>query len=195
MTGRRVFMGALLVVALGCGGGSDVTTPPAVFYGSTTAMSPDGVRLIGSGAGRSTVLVRVVLGGPTTSSDLYGFAFDLVLGDPTAAQYVPGSARFGDALETDGAQGRSVLASQVGDRVVIGISKTGGGSGNGLAGSGESIVLSLEFDVPNRGMTTLGFAGSPNNPVNPTGDPAALDSTGALVPSIRFDVEPALISR
>ena len=189
-------LAALTLLSLGCGGGDpDIMAPPATFSVSTTGPGPDGVRLDGIGLHNGIALVQVVVGGPTSSNDLYSFAFDLVLSDPEVARYVPGSARFGNALEIGPTQGMSVLVLQNRDRVVIGASKTGGGPGNGIAGSKESVILSLEFELLAGGSTTLRFAGSPSNPVNPTGDPVALDSQGGLVPSITFDGEPAFISR
>lgn len=158
----------------------------ASFIPSATAASANNVRLVGSAAG-NRVIIDVVISGPTTSSDLYSFAFDLVLGNANIARYVNGSATFGTALTIGATQQEQVLASQNGNRVTIGVTKLGGGSGNGIGGSEETIVT-LTFEVLQREMTTLTIAGSLPNA------PAALDSTGAVVDSVQFDTAAAVIT-
>jgi hypothetical protein len=186
---------AMVVVPMalpGCGGGGDgdggmMPAPIVAGFGTSgTASAPDLVRLTGSPSG-DTVVVRVVVGGPTTSSDLYSFAFDLVLGDTSVATYVAGSATFGTALTLSGGQTSSVQATLQGNRVVIGVSKLGGGSGNAVPT--EQTVVSLTFRVLKAGSTTLTFEGAP-----PSGSPACLDSSGAVIPSIVFDAAPATLS-
>ena len=85
-----------------------------------------------------------------------------------------------------------MLASQHGNRVVVGVSKTGGGEGNRIDGPEEPVVR-LTFRVLATGATDLTLAGSPANPQNPTGAPAALDSAGAVVPGVTFDAAPSQI--
>jgi hypothetical protein len=138
--------------------------------------------------------VQVVLDGITTSTDLYAFAFDIQLSDPSVIQFIAGSAMFGDVLETTGGQGEAIAVSQMGDRVIVGVSKTGQGAGNGIVLVEERLVVSMDFSVTT-GTTTLTFADSPNNPQNPTNSPTALDSALAAVGTINFDLLPATISR
>lgn len=183
-----------LLAGFGCGGsggGGGVTPLPmpnpiaASFAESGTAASPDQVRLRGTAVG-TDVVVDVVIAGATTSSDLYSFAFDLVLSDASVATYVAGSATFGSALTLGAGQTGEALASQGGSRITVGVSKVGGGAGNGV-GATEEVVASLRFRVLKREMTTLTIEGSPPNP------PAALDSTGAVIASVVFDAAAAAI--
>ena len=189
-----VSIAAMVVAPLalpGCGGGGGgdggMMPAPIVasFSGSGTASAPDVVRLTGSPSG-NTVVVRVVVGGPTTSSDLYSFAFDLVLGDASVATYVAGSAAFGTALTLSGGQTSAVEATLQGNRVVVGVTKLGGGSGNAVAT--EQTVVSLTFRLLKAGSTTLTIEGAPG------GSPACLDSAGVAIPSIVFDAAPATLS-
>jgi hypothetical protein len=186
---------AMVVVPValpGCGGGGDgdggMIPAPIVagFATSGTSSAPDLVRLTGSPSG-NTVVVRVVVGGPTTSSDLYAFAFDVVIGDTGVATLVAGSATFGSALTLSGGQTSEALATLQGNRVVVGVTKLGGGSGNAVPT--EQTVVSLTFRILRAGSTTLTFSGAP-----PSGNPQCLDSTGAAIPSIVFDAAPATLS-
>jgi len=127
------------------------------------------------------VTIQVMIGAPTSSSDLYSFAFDLVLGDETVAEYVGGSATAGTALTTSGGQSLQVLASQQGDRVAMGVTKLGGGAGNAVTGTGEVLVAEFTFRLLKAGTTSLSIEGAPGN------DPAALDSGGSDIASVTFD--------
>jgi hypothetical protein len=171
-----------LVACGGGGGGSDsttvVTTPIAAgFTASGTTSSPDLVRMTGSVAG-DQVTLDIVLAGTTTSSDIYSFAFDLVLGDGSVAQYVSNSVSLGDALTLSGGQTGSALASQSGNRIVVGVSKLGGGvgSGNGI-GATEDTVVTLRLRLLRRQSTTITFGGPPS----------AIDSQGNVIGTIQFD--------
>jgi hypothetical protein len=157
----------------------------AAFTGSGSASAPDFVRLTGVAAG-NTVVVSVKITGPTTSSDLYAFAFDLVIGNASVAQYVPGSVVAGAAL-VDGGQGVEALASQQGNRVVVGVTKLGDVSGNPI-GAGEETVVSLTFRVLVAGSTTLSIQGTSG------GSPVCLDSDLNVIGSITFDSASATLS-
>ena len=167
----------------------------AAFAASGTASAADRVRLGGNSTSGDMVTFEVAVAGPTTSSDLYSLAFDLLLSDATVAEYVDGAAVFGTALTLGSGQGQVLAVSQSGDRVVVGVSKTGGGpgSGNGI-GASEEIVVSLTFRVLRAGATGVAIVGSPSNPQNPTAAPAALDSTGAVINTMVFDAASATIS-
>lgn len=182
----------LTTLATGCGsgGGSDGGVLPvglaALFSESGTAGAPNLIRLNGSSTG-DLVEVEVSIGGPTSSTDLYSFAFDLVLGDPGVAEYVGGSASVGTALTTESGQSLQVLATQLGPRITIGVTKLGGGTGNRVDDTGEAAVISLVFRVLQSGTTTLTIEGSSGN------DPAAIDSGGSAIDSVEFDAVSATL--
>jgi len=181
---------ATLATGCGSGGGADLGILPAglsaSFSDSGTAAAADGIRISGSPTD-DLVHVEVSIGGPTTSADLYSFAFDLILGDSTVAEYVTGSATAGTALTTDAGQAVQVLATRQADRITIGVTKLGGGTGNGITGTGESTVVGLTFRVLRVGTTTLTIEGSPGT------DPAALDSSGDEIGSVTFDTVAATL--
>ena len=197
--GARLAVAMLSVAALSCGGGSGgggepIGTPvTAQFAASGTAPAANVVRLTQAVLDKDLVRVNVVIGGPTSSSDVYSFAFDLVLSDATVAAYVPGTAQAGTALQVSGGQTLSVLASQNGPRVVVGVSKLGGGSGNTIA-SGDQIVVSLVFRVLHRDVTSVSFGGSSSDPSSPNFRPVALNSQGSVIGSVTFDTAAARIS-
>jgi hypothetical protein len=182
---------ACLVLATACGGGggggggggSTTVTNPIVasFTASGTASSPDLVRMTGTVTGNQVTL-NIVLAGVTTNSDLYSFAFDLVLGDGTVAEYVSSSVTFGNALTLSGGQTSSALASQNGNTIVVGVSKLGGGSGNGI-GASEDVVVTLNLRLRKRQATTITFGGPPT----------ALDSLGNNIGTIQFDGAAAML--
>ncbi|MCP3981206.1 MAG: hypothetical protein GY716_18050 [bacterium] len=182
-------LAVVLASATGCGGSSSggviASGLTASFTESGTAAGANTVRLTGTPDG-DTVTVQLTIGGPTTSADLYSFAFDLVIGDETVAEYVNGSASFGGALTLAGGQSSQALAGQTGDHITLGVSKVGGGTGNGVA-AGEEIVVTLDLRLLKEGTTTLTIAGSPPN------DPAALDSTGSDVGTVVFDAAAATL--
>jgi len=187
----------VIVASAGCGGGSGggITGPSIVadFIESGTASTANRVRLVDGSVSDDRVTIQVAIAGPTTSPDLYAFAFDLLISDPTVAQYVPNSAAFGSALVLGSGQQQAVLVSQSGDRIIVGVSKTGGGSGNGIGASEESI-LSLTLRVLREGATDVTIVGSPGNPHNPTPDPAALESNGTVIGSVTFDAASATLA-
>jgi len=182
----------LATLATGCssGGGASLGVLPAdlsaSFSDSGTGGAPDLIRISGSPTD-DLVNIEVSIGGPTTSADFYSFAFDLILGDSTVAEYVAGSATAGTALTTDGGQALQVLATRQGDRITIGVTKLGGGTGNGITGTGESAVVGLTFRVLRAGTTSLTIEGSPGT------DPAALDSSGDEIDSVTFDTVAATL--
>jgi hypothetical protein len=187
-----------LAAGIGCGGGGGGSTivvgppPTASFTPSGTPAAPNGVFLQQVSASGTVVTVEVELGGPTSSSDFYSFAFDLVLGDASVAQFVPNSAEVGTALTTTGGQTLAADAAQSGGRVIVGVTKLGGGAGNGLSAA-EASVVRLTFRVLKAGMSTISFSGSVS-PSNPTGLPVALDSGGVPIGSVTFDAVSATIT-
>lgn len=179
----------------GCGGGSsggddDGGTPGGVaasFTSSGTSAATGLVRLSGGSASGDTLTVAVVVNGPTTDADVYSFAFDVVLEDTTIARFVGGSAVAGTALTPDAGQGLQVLAEQIGDRVVVGVTKTGGGAGDDLA-NGTAEVVRLSFKVLKAGQSAVYLAGAPGG-----SGPSALDSDGQAVGAISFDLADAYL--
>ena len=182
------------IVSLDCGG-SDLSTPSltAEFSPSATATAAGRVKLVEAGRAGTRVVLNVVLYGPTASSDLDAFAFDLVIADTTVARFVPGTASAGNALLLSAGQSIDLYAQQSGGRVVVGIRKTGGGGGNGVSVA-QATVVSLAFDVLRVGGTALTLAGSPTNPQNPTPTAAAFDPSGNKIGSVEFDSAPATLS-
>jgi hypothetical protein len=190
----------LLPLAAGCGGGSsgDPTQPAftAQFTPSGTPTAANLVRMTQAVVDRDLVRVNVVIGGPTSSSDIYSFAFDLVLSDPSVAAYVAGTAQAGTALQPTGGQSITVLAnpdSSRPNRVVVGVTKVGGGSGNGV-GSGEPTVVSLVFRVLRQDATSIAFGGSSVVPTDPKFNPVALNSSNAVISSVQFDAAPVRLT-
>ncbi|HKB07375.1 MAG TPA: hypothetical protein VKF61_03730 [Candidatus Polarisedimenticolia bacterium] len=74
--------------------------------------------------------IDVVIGSPTTSTDIGGFAFDILF-DPTVLTYVPGSAGWGEMLVQDGITPLFSAETVPGDpgRLVVGIYRPGGQPG------------------------------------------------------------------
>jgi len=196
----RIVLAGLLLF-LGCGGGSSSSDPTqpvvtAQFTPSGTASAPNRVRMTQAVVDADLVRINVVLGGPSSSSDIYSFAFDLVLSDATVASYVAGTAQAGTALQPSGSQSIAVFAnpdSARPNRVVVGVSKVGSGPGNGVGG-GEAIVVSLVFRVLRRDATSIAFGGSSSNPTSPQFNPVALNSSGAVISSISFDPAPVRLT-
>lgn len=169
-----------------------VVVSGANFTPSATPPAANRVRLTGAAIDDDTVRVNVVINGPTTSSDIYAYAFDLLLSNPPVASYIAGTAVAGDALQPDAAQGQTVTTqvAQQGARVVVGVSLTGGTTGHGLP-AGQHTILSLDFDV-HSGITGISMVGSPAS-----GAPAALDSSNppAVLPSVVFDTALSAIDK
>jgi hypothetical protein len=191
-----------ILLLVGCGGGSSDPTQPAVsaqFTASGTASAPNLVRMTQAVLDRDQVRINVAITGPTTSSDIYSFAFDLVLSDPTVASYVTGTAQAGTALQPTGGQSVLVLVnpdSARPNRLVVGVSKLGGGSGNGV-GAGEATVVSLVFRVLRQDVTSISFGGSSSNPTSPNFNPVALNSAlpnPAVIGSVTFDPAPVRLA-
>ena len=180
----------LFLCAAGCGssgGGGGVVVPGigASFSASGTASTPNGIRVTGTASG-DLVTLQVAITGQTTSTDLYSFAFDLLLGDPTVVELIGGTVNFGTALTLSGVQTGEVLATLNGDRITVGVSKLGGGAGNAV-GAAEETIVSVTVRVVQLGTTSIEITGSPPN------NPAALDSTGAVINGLNFDGAAATI--
>jgi hypothetical protein len=181
---------ALALGGSGCGGGGNDggSAPTARFVASPTGAGPDRVRLVGAGASGDLMSVDVVIGGPTTSTDLYAFDFALNIGDLSVLEFVAGSAAVGDALSASGcAGGPTALASannQDPSLIVVGVSKLGSCAGNAIA-AGEPAIVRLTFRVLASGVSSLA--------ISTTRTPSAIDSSLDPIPSVSFDSEAATI--
>lgn len=184
---------ALFCVAATFGFGcsnNDSSSLSASFAASPTASAPNLVKLIQKSVSGTNVVVQVVLYGPTTSTDLYSFAFDIGIADPTVAKFVTGSAVAGGALQATGGQTVTAIADLGttggggvdNSLVVVGVTKTGGGLGNGVAGA-SAVIVELTFQALKGGSTALTITGSPS--------PEALDHNGATIGTINFDAAAA----
>jgi hypothetical protein len=142
-------------VLLGCGGkggdgGSGVTPPPPLTPTFRCSDSPVMLNQVALKCGVKLAddvwQIDVVIGSPTTSTDIDGFAFNLLF-DPAILEYVPGSARAGPMLYQN--INTPLIAAQImsGDpgRLVVGISRTGGAAGvGGLPGYDQVMIFSMK---------------------------------------------------
>lgn len=182
---------AAAALAYGCGGSSS-SSLGVQFTASATAQSPRLVKLVKKSSSGTHVVVDAVIYGPDTTLDMYTFAFDVKIGDPNVLRFVNGSAVAGNALVAFAGQSVQALADlgQLGgggtdnSTVVVGVSKLGGGAGNGISGS-SAVVVELTFAVQMAGSTTLTIAGSPA--------PVCKDSNGVTIGSITFDAASATV--
>ncbi len=151
----------LTLPACGGGGGDDGGSAPGAPTGNFTtndaATAGDLVRLSPISCTGDLCTVDVLIG-TTTENDYYAFAFDLLLSDPEVARFVVGSDTAGPFLTGTA----DSVVSQTGDRVVIGVSKSGIDAGNGTGT--EVSVVELTFQLLKVGDATLTFVGSPSNP-------------------------------
>jgi hypothetical protein len=170
------------VFGVGCGGGDDNPTLTGQFAASSTPSAVHLVKLIPQSSNGSTLVVQAVIYGPDNNLDVYGFAFDVVIGNPNVLAYVTTSTPVaGDALQATGGQTIEAIAGPDGSdptHIVVGVSKLGGGSGNGIPNA-SAVIVSLTFQVLGQGSSTLSIASSPT--------PVAKDSALATIGSITFD--------
>jgi hypothetical protein len=180
---------AIALALPGCGSDSNNSgggTAPvtAAFTTNDASTAGDLVRFSSASCANDLCTVEVSIGA-TTASNYYAFAFDIVISNTSIARFVAGSDITGTFL-TGSADSQ---ASQNGDRVVIGVSKTGAIAGNGTGA--EAVVMELTFQMTGTGDATLTFDGSPANPAlgncSATG-PEAIDDQlpGDCIPSTTF---------
>jgi hypothetical protein len=160
-----------------CGGGhhgGGRPAAPAMTCGGTTAAAADLIRFDCPGSAGSPMAVRVMIGGPTTSTDIYLVKFDVVF-DPAVVEFAP-PAMQGDFLDQDG-NGTLVEAAPASNdpgRLVVSVTRTGSGGGVGVA-AGEKTVVTLPFMGMATGSTTLAFDNAETR-----------DSTNTLSANIQF---------
>ncbi len=174
---------AFLLLAACGGGGHHHSAPIQTFACSgVAALLPDQVSLECPGSASGMIPVRVVLGGQSTSSDIYGLKFDLVF-DPAVLTFVPPAVE-GSFLNQDGAPTILQAETKPGEpgRLIVAITRQG--AVGGLQASFPSVlVMTLSFGATGTGSTTLDFEHG-----------EAVDSTLAAIPSIQFVAQPLTIS-
>jgi hypothetical protein len=144
---RSSHVGAIVLAlagwtALSCGGGGGGGDDGPSFRCQDSAVAADAAALR-CGQIRSTGVrvLRLVLGGPTSSSDIMGFNLDVVF-DSTVLEYVAGSASGGTLLNQDGDDPLLAAALSGSDpgRLIVGIHRTNQPAGVQGAGT-ENWVL------------------------------------------------------
>jgi hypothetical protein len=188
------FLLVLAVTALvGCDEGSvDLVVDggaTAHFSASGNPPEADRVRLVGRSTGEDEVTVDVVIAGPSTSDDLFGFYFGIEVGDPDSATFVAGSDVLGTALDMTGCSPIVLVTPTPDSRtVIVSVTKRAPCSGNGIDEDEEPIV-SLAFRIEPDADSTIRLRGQT------AGDPPfAKDSHAVTIPSVTFDAAPALLS-
>src|SRR2546428_2142317 len=174
---------AILACSGGKGGGGLVSPPPgpvATFQCDDSAAATDQVVLrCGAQVAADVWRIDVVIGVPTTSTDINGFVFDVVY-DPLLLAYVPGSARAGTVLISDGGPQLFAAALEPGHPgdLVVGINRPSA-DGGGVAGIlGHDLIMSFQI----RSQTAAPF-GPEFVRFEKT---MAVDSAGAPIPGITF---------
>jgi hypothetical protein len=181
---RRGFIAASIVVfgifGYGCGGSNSSFS--SQFTASATPPALHLVKLVPKTTSGGRVVIQAVIYGPDVALDMFSFAFDVKIGDTTVLKFVDGSAVAGNALQAFAGQTiTAIVAPATGDPsdIVVGVSKLGGGAGNGVAGA-SAVIVELSFQVKKQGTSTLAIAAGPTAP-------AVKDSTGATIGAITFD--------
>jgi hypothetical protein len=182
LAARRLVVVAFVgLAAFGYGCGNDSGSLGGSFTTSATAPAVDLVKLVAGASSGSQVIVQAVIYGPDVALDLYAVDFHLTIGDTSVLKFVSGTAVAGGALTASG--GQTIVATATattanpGD-VVVSVHKTGGGLGNGIAGS-AAVIVSLTFETLMPGTSTLEIATTPA--------PTATDSNAAAIGGITFD--------
>lgn len=182
-----MLLGALLPLSQSCGGGgggSGQVTPMMRFTCSgAVAPSPDQVSLSCPAISGSPLLVSVIIGGPTSSTDIYGIKFDVVF-SPTVMTFQAPAVE-GTFLDQGGAATSLIASASPGDpgRVVVSITRTGSVSGT-QAAAAQATVLTLGFAAT--GLARATFLTFENA--------GAVDSTTTPIGSIQFTTSPLTIS-
>ena len=187
---RRGFIAVSIIVfsffGYGCGGSN--STFSAQFAPSATVAAVDLVKLVPGQASGGRLVVQAVIYGPDTNLDMFSFAFDVKIGDPTVLKFLAGSGVAGNALQAFAGQTITPVVGPDGSdasHIVVGVSKFGPGPGNGVAGN-SAVVVSLTFQVLKQGTSTLAITGTTAVPSQP---PTVLDSSNPPqpIPAITFD--------
>jgi len=154
---RRLLAPLVFALLLGCGrkggdgGGSVVTPPPPLtptFRCTDSPVMVDKVALkCGLQRADDVWEIDVVIGSPTTATNIDGFAFD-VLFDPTHLAYVAGSASAGTLFLQGGPVPLVIAQTQPGEpgRLVVGIHPTGTEGGvRAVSGFDQILIFNLKM--------------------------------------------------
>jgi len=175
-----------LALCLRCGGGGGHHSAPAPMLFSCSgaaAISPDQISITCPNFSASPLFLTVVIGGPTTSSDIYGVKFDLVFSQPIMTFDTP--AIEGALLNQGGAATTLVATASPGDpdRVVVSITRTRAVTGTQAAAASTTIMI-LGFSATGLdGTATVTFENA-----------EAVDSTLTPIGSIGFTASPLTVS-
>ena len=172
---RAALVGILSLVVLACSGGEG---GGGVVYGvacsGSAAPAANQINLGCPAQATDSITVAVHLGGPTTSSDIFGLQFDLVF-DPAVTQFEP-PALEGNFLNRDGAATIIQVGSMQNDpgRLIVAIVRQGVPGGL-QATAADQVVITLLFGRLSTGSTTLRFENA-----------AAVNSSLQPIPQITF---------
>ena len=152
--GLLTVVALLSVVLLACGGsgdggggGSPMAPSPGIVFTASGGTASDAIELRQQGAGGNVLVLEVRA---VDVSDLYGLAFDLEF--PTNLLRFDG---FNDGgwLSAQGAVSTELLVTEVGDSVVVGLSRLGNVAGR----NGSGLLMTLEFTGTSSGSGSLSF--------------------------------------
>ncbi len=170
-------LAVLVVLTASCGGNGSAA--PSALRCESFAPAADEVALgCGGTVDSSTESIEVVLGGPTSVSDIEGFNFDVVF-DSTKVRFVDGSAVVGPFLSQGDVTPllAAEVASQDANRLVVGIHR---GAANGGVGSTAPYDMVLQFS----------FRAVGSQKFDPTGlhfeNAEAVDASGVPIAAITF---------
>ncbi len=179
--GALLASGVLLACGGGDGGGGPIAPPPgpvAAFQCSDSPPAPDRIVLqCGAKVAPDVWRIDVVIGVPTSVTDINEFDFDVVF-DPLLLAFVPGSELAGNLLGQDG--GTVWLAAATAPdnpgRLVVGTYREGS---DGVAGMpGYEQIMSFQIKA---------LTATPFGPVVPGFEnKRASDPSGQTIPGIIF---------
>jgi hypothetical protein len=180
-----ISIGVLASLALaGCG--SDSSTA-AQFSASTTAPTPGLIKLEQKSRSGARVVIDARIYGPEPDLDLSGFRFGIRVGDADLVRFAPQMTYPQNVLVAGTGQTITIDVNAADPALIrIEVEKQGGGAGNGFAAA-SAIVIELPFDVQSEGSTSLTLSGLDGHA------PQALDSTGAVIATVRFDAASASV--
>ncbi len=135
----------------GDGGGSVIPPPPPPTPAFRCSDSPPAENQVVLRCGvklAADVWQIDVMIGPSSSTDIGGFAFDLLF-DPAVLSYVPGSAQWESMLFQDGETPLLSAQMATGDpgRLVVGIYRTGGVGGVGVVPGTYDRIMAFSMRV------------------------------------------------
>jgi len=153
----RLAWGAIVASVLACGSGGGGHDRPLLTLNCQTAAAPnpDRIGLECPASSQGTLPVKVVIGGPSTSSDIYGVKFDLVF-DGVMLHY---SSHSTVSFLSKGGGTVEILADVPGgdpNRLVVAVGLAGAVSGVQVTGAEETVAEFL-FEGMEPGSTSVRF--------------------------------------